>query len=658
MSLDSNKIRNLGYIAWKNDLSWIETQKGRRWDKLIAEENRRFRNRLSLIKPLVKKMESELEGDASDYTSEPYTLGQWKIEGDEYRHEETWKHIGSGFSCMCFDADFSEDFFVAAVGIPGGYERFTVEIFSVKGPKPTHLKTISNTGKNVAIFRGDIYFLHSEKPLRYSSLCKWTGKEIITLFHLENLEENLELERGEDGSVYVIKGDYTQKSYSLVNEIKWLRNPHLESCIVSDTLELPGIKGTIESFSLKGDWTVTISRGIRTLWKGTKAIVWVWGEISSDSRNPYRLDISDVRYEPYSIILPQWKLTNPRAVQFPCSYYDTHLPVFVVHPKHVGKDRAAEVRGLLVIAYGAYGMPTEITSLIDKWKPLLLRGWMIAAAEVPGGGDDTKEWIKKGQRLNRIYSIDLLAKTIKSLQEEHGISSANTALHGRSAGGLLMSSVAIRYPGLVSSLYIESPYVDILRTITNPKLPLTTLETSEFGTSAADFIATADWSPMEHIPEEGIPDLLVIARTDLADLQVMPYEPLKFIQRLRGSSLDLEKGAEKLIYVHRGRGHHTTRLKSRAEDLAILESSGARIKNLGYKYKMNAPPNMPKPQMMGGRRRRSRNVTRTRRGRKNAKNVTGNGKNNNNKNNSATMGGRRRKNRNATRRGRRGTRKH
>jgi len=638
MSLDSGE-RNLGYIAWKNDLSWMEAQKGVRWDKLLRDENRRFRNRLSKIKPLIKKMESELEGDTSDDKTEPYILGPWKIEDDEYTYEETWKNMNSGFSFICFDADYSEDFFVAGVGIPGGYERFTVEIISVRDSKLRHLKTIHNTGPDVAIFKGEIYFLHSEKPLRYSSLCKWTGKEIVTLFYSSNLEENLELERGEDGSVYLIKGDYTQKSYSLVNEIKWLRKPHLESCIVSDELELPGIKGTIESFSLKGDWTVTISRGIRTLWKGTKPIVWVWGEIVSDSRNPYRLDISDVRYEPYTIMLPQWKLTNPKPVQFPCSYYDTHLPIFVVHPKHVGKDRAAEVRGLLVIAYGAYGMPTQITSLIDKWKPLLLRGWMIAAAEVPGGGDDTKEWIKKGQRLNRIYSIDLLAKTIKSLQEEHGISSVNTALYGRSAGGLLMASVAVRNPGLVSSLYIESPYVDILRTMTNPKLPLTTLETSEFGTSATDFIATAEWSPMEHIPEKGMPELLVIARTDLADLQVMPYEPLKFIQRLRGSSLDLEKGAEKLIYVHRGRGHHTTRLKSRAEDLAILESSGARIKNLGYKYKM---PSLKNLTMSGGRRRRAPRATRGRKNVKNAKN--------------ATMGGRRSKNR--TRRGRRGNRKH
>ena len=568
MSLDSNIIRNLGYIAWKNDLSWMETQKGRCWNQLVRDENRRFRHSLSKIKPLVEKMESELESDDTAKT-EPYILNGWEITSDEFKKEETWKHVESGFSCKCLDADYSEDIFVAAVQIPGGYDLFTVEIYSMdisigngKKTRPRHIKTIPNAGPYVAIFNGHVYFLHSEKAMRYSSLCKWTGKDIIHIFYLDNLEENLELKRGEDGSVYLIKEDYVHKSYSLVNKIKWLKNPHLESCIVSDDLELDGIKGTIEYFSLKADWTVTISRGIRTLWKGKKPVVWIWGDVSCDSRNPFRIDISDVRYEPYTIIVPEWVLSNPKPVHFPCSYYDTHLPVFIVHPSAT----ATNAKGLLVIAYGAYGSPTQIGSLIDQWKPLLLRGWIIAAVEVPGGGDDTRAWVEKGQRLNRLYSIELLAKTIKSLQEEHGILPVNTALYGRSAGGLLAASVAVRHSGLAGALYIESPYLDILRTMTNPELFLTTLETSEFGTSAVDLIATAKWSPIEHIPEQGIPELLVIARTDLADLKVMPYEPLKFIQRLRGSS-----GAEKLIYVHSGLGHHTTSIQSRAEDIALLE---------------------------------------------------------------------------------------
>uniref|UniRef100_A0A6C0ANF8 Peptidase S9 prolyl oligopeptidase catalytic domain-containing protein n=1 Tax=viral metagenome TaxID=1070528 RepID=A0A6C0ANF8_9ZZZZ len=630
MSSD-NEIRNLGYIAWKNDLSWMETQNGDKWEALIHEENQGFKKSLKNIGPLVKKMQDELRSDTND-NEKPYILYGWKIEGELFGPQKKWTHMASGFSCKCWDADLSEDIFAAVVQDPDGFERFTIEVYSQKNKsKPRHLKTLLNCGPYVAIIENSVIFLQSEKDLRYSILSKWSEAEETVLFQLNNLEENLELGRGEDGSVYLIRSDFTKKKYSLINanvnklnEIKWTATPHLESCIVSDSMSLPFInknkQETIESFSIKAGWTVTISRGIRTLWKGEKPIVWIWGDISYDSRNPYRLDISDIRYESYTIMLPEWKLSNPKPVPFPCSYYDNPLPVFVVHPN-------ITVKGLLVTAYGAYGTPTHVGSLISRWKPLLLRGWIIASIMVPGSGDDSKDWIRDGQRLNRLNAIEQLTESIKSMQEEHGIAPLNTALYGRSAGGLLVASVAIRNPGLIGSLYLESPYLDILRTMSNPDLPLTTLETSEYGTSKnpANVIATAIWSPMEHIPEQGIPELLVIARTDLADLQVLPYELLKFIKRVRGPGL--ENGQDKLVYIHSGLGHFTTSIKSRAEDMALLESAfiespGARIKNLGYKYKM----------LMS---RKNRNMTRKNKDRKN--------KDRKNKNRNVTMGGRRRR---------------
>jgi hypothetical protein len=589
----------------------MEEQQGPAWDMMIHDETMRFRKSLKRLGPLVKQMESELK---TSRPAEPYSLNGWQIESIPFSPEKQWTHMKSGFTCKCWDADISDELFVAAVQVPGGFERFTIEVFSLTGKKPVHLKTIKRGGPGVALLDGSVIFLESEKDLRYSSVCIWKENESITLFHSDNLKENLGLERGEDGSVYIIRGDFTKKYYALVtlsNKLTWKSSPHRESCIVSDSLKLCGIKDTIESFSLKANWTVSISRGIRTLWKGKEPLVWIWGDIVYDSRNPFRLDISDIRYDPYTIMLPEWKLSNPKAVPFPCSYYDNPLPVFVVHPNPITNKN---VRGLLVTAYGAYGTPTRSGSHIDKWKPLLLRGWILASVMVPGSGDDTKAWVKDGQRLNRLHAIDLLTNSIKSLQEEFGISPQSTALYGRSAGGLLVASVSIRTPGLVGSLYMESPYLDILRTISNPVLPLTTLETSEYGTSPTDLIATAAWSPMEHIPKEGIPELVII-RTDLTDLQVLPYESLKFIQRARGSNQ-----GEKFIYVHKGRGHFTTTLKTRAEDLALLESSGARIKNLGIKYKM----------VMS---RKNRNMTRKNRDRKNR----------NRKNRNATMGGRRRR---------------
>jgi hypothetical protein len=76
-------------------------------------------------------------------------------------------------------------------------------------------------------------------------------------------------------------------------------------------------------------------------------------------------------------------------------------------------------------------------------------------------------------------------------------------------------------------------------------------------------MAMSQVSPMEHIPADGHSGLFVVARTDMADLEVYPYEVVKYITRLRGPN--------KLLYVSQDRGHFTTDYKTRAEDLALLE---------------------------------------------------------------------------------------
>ena len=132
-------------------------------------------------------------------------------------------------------------------------------------------------------------------------------------------------------------------------------------------------------------------------------------------------------------------------------------------------------------------------------------------------------------------------------------------------------------------------------------LPLTLMETKEFGigTNPVDVLSTGLWSPMEHIPEEGIVGLFVIARTDLNDLEVYPYEVLKWILRMRSNEKDEQP---KLLKIHEGKGHFTTTSESRSEDLFLLKRW---IKNIGGKYnQMNAPTPNAEKMMAGGKRNR------------------------------------------------------
>lgn len=546
-----DEIRNLGYIAWKNNLSSFEEQKGQKWSSMIKKENTRFEEALkgTRVPKFTKSSSDGIKWKGYKITSEPFSP------------EQTWSK--GSFKCKCWDADISETMFVGAVQDPQGFERFTVEVYGSK-----LLKTIDQTGPTVAIFNDTVWFLGSEADLRYNTVKSWSPTEGVKIhYKTDDLKENLELRRGEDGSVYVIKTDFVETKFCLIPSFDlWSDEPHLQSCIVSDKLRLPGLTEIIESLSFKAGWIVTRSRGIRTIWNmNLKPITYIWGDVSYDIRMPFTLNISDIRYDSYDIHLPKWVLTNPKPHKFPCSYHEHPLPAFVVHPEDY-----QSAKGLLIIAYGAYGTPTHVGSMITRWKPLLEKGWIICSVMVPGSGDHDTNWIRSGQRLNRIESINAFKESIEALKEEYGFDASRVALYGRSAGGLLVTSVCIKNPGLVGALYIESPYVDVLRTITNPTLPLTTLETKEFGSieSSTNVIATASWSPMEHIPVGGIPDLFVVARTDTADLEVFPYEVLKFIQRVRSK----KEHQEKLVFIHKGRGHFTTSWKTRAEDISLLDN--------------------------------------------------------------------------------------
>lgn len=607
-------IRDLGYIAWKNNLSWLEKQDGSKWDALLERENKKFLGALDTLSVPKYKTTSE---DGEKWKG-------WTITSEPFTPEKILSRGSKKFKC--WDFDLSEDLLVLAIQDKDGFERFSVEVYNGS----THLKTFTGAGPTVAILDGTIWFLGSDADLRYNSVKSWSPtSDVETHYSTKDLKENLELRRGEDGSVYVIKTDFVETQFCLIpNFDRWSDEPHLQSCIVSDKLKLEGIKDSIESLSFKAGWVVTRSRGIRTLWKIGKelqSITHVWGDITYNVRNPFIINISDIRYSSYEIHLPKWTLNNPKPHNFPCSYHEYPLPAFVVHPRDY-----QNAKGLLITAYGAYGTPTRVGSLLSKWKPLLEKGWIVCSVMVPGSGDHDITWVRNGQRLNRIQSIEAFKESIEALKEEYGFDAQRVALYGRSAGGLLVSSVAIKNPGLVGALYLESPYVDVLRTITNPSLPLTTLETKEFGSSESpiNVIATASWSPMEHIPVDGIPELFVVARTDTADLEVFPYEVLKFIKRIRGTG----GGKDKLVFIHKGRGHFTTSWKSRAEDIALLDDWIEQSPGLGHSSKkpaLRTKNHTPKYNSMAMSRRNRNRATRKNRASR--------------KNRDAMMGGKRRK---------------
>jgi hypothetical protein len=231
---------------------------------------------------------------------------------------------------------------------------------------------------------------------------------------------------------------------------------------------------------------------------------------------------------------------------------------------------------LLMIGYGAYGMATNTGSVLTRWAPLVQSGWVIGHTFLRGGGDHTEAWAKNGRRQGRNHTVDDFIALVKAAQGLFHIPSNRTAIYGRSAGGLLVGSSLARFPdgSLMGAVYAEVPYVDELRTTTNPDLPLTKLETNEFGAPAErleDFLAVGMLSPADSAVGLKTPTILVLTRTAENDSQVFAYESVKWIRRLRQEG----SKAPKLCIVEKDQGHFTPvekTIQQYALDCAILDS--------------------------------------------------------------------------------------
>jgi oligopeptidase B len=119
-------------------------------------------------------------------------------------------------------------------------------------------------------------------------------------------------------------------------------------------------------------------------------------------------------------------------------------------------------------------------------------------------------------------------------------------------------------------VYTEVPYVDILRTTTNPKLPLTEMEYNEFGNpsnSIYEFQEILKLSPVDSLNKP--PDIFVLVRTSENDSQVYTYESLKWIDALRGKKND----STKLVYISKNEGHFNSSFTNLAEDFILLKNS-------------------------------------------------------------------------------------
>ena len=235
--------------------------------------------------------------------------------------------------------------------------------------------------------------------------------------------------------------------------------------------------------------------------------------------------------------------TNPEPLKLP--YFKHGLAGNGVPYTYV--SAVPRPKKLLVEAYGAYGITAHMR-YPKRWLPYLAHGYAVVTAAPRGGRDDGDEWYDAGRTAQRKHAtFKDTADVIAAVQRRFHIKPAHTIFYGRSAGGWLAAAIGLFYGHLTAAIYAEVPYLDVLRTSSNPALPLTQLEYDEFGDPRGkleEYLALQTISPVDAlaIAPEGAP--LFLVRTALHDVQVYPYEALKFAKKARSLGWHIVVGVD------------------------------------------------------------------------------------------------------------------
>jgi oligopeptidase B len=212
----------------------------------------------------------------------------------------------------------------------------------------------------------------------------------------------------------------------------------------------------------------------------------------------------------------------------------TEIPISVVHRKDVRRDGTAP---LLIFGYGSYGSSSEPSFEASRLS-LLDRGWVWATAHVRGGQEMGRAWYDNGKLMHKRNTFtDFIAVTEYLVASKVGASDQVYALGG-SAGGLLMGAIANLRPDLYRGVVALVPFVDVVTTMLDDSIPLTTNEFNEWGNprdkAAYDYML--GYSPYDNIKAQAYPSIYV--RTGLWDSQVQYFEPAKWVAKLRATKTD------------------------------------------------------------------------------------------------------------------------
>ncbi|KAJ4744830.1 Prolyl oligopeptidase family protein [Rhynchospora pubera] len=208
----------------------------------------------------------------------------------------------------------------------------------------------------------------------------------------------------------------------------------------------------------------------------------------------------------------------------------TRIPISILYRKNQVKLDGSDP--LLLYGYGSYEVCIEADFSRDRLT-LVDRGFIYAIAHIRGGGEMGRKWYENGKLTSKKNTFtDFITCAEYLLEKKYG-SPQKLCIDGRSAGGLLISSVVNMRPDLFKAAILGVPFVDVVTTMLDPTIPLTTSEWEEWGDPRKEefYYYMKSYSPVDNVEAKDYPHMLVTA--GLNDPRVMYSEPAKYVAKLR-----------------------------------------------------------------------------------------------------------------------------
>lgn len=229
------------------------------------------------------------------------------------------------------------------------------------------------------------------------------------------------------------------------------------------------------------------------------------------------------------------------------------VPVSLVYRKGTKLDGSTP---LFLNAYGNYGSPFFFdwvhSFTVASISPLLDRGVIYGIAHIRGGGEMGPQWYFDGKLQKKLNTFNDFIDVSEWLIANNYTSSEKFGVRSLSAGGLLVGYLTNNRPELYKAVIAHAPFVDLLTTMTDEKIPLTTQEWEEWGNPniELEYNYMRQYCPVSNVGAHAYPHMLV--KTSLKDTQVMVHEPTKWVAKLRAMKTDSN---ELLLSVNTKGGH-------------------------------------------------------------------------------------------------------